>query len=185
VGKNELAILNYQKALEIDDKDFWSLVNLSALHEEGGEYALSEELINRAAMIEPDHYMVLFNKGVLAMRNHQNKLAMECFNKTILIEPSYGYAYLNKGVILRDMGMLEEAIKVFGIGIKNCEDGVYLAYNRACCYLKLGDVATCEKELLVILKEYPEMSDYMQEDKELEHLIKTSSKIKEILRKDK
>ncbi len=87
----------------MDEKDFWSYVNLSSIYEEVGLLEKALCLADKALELYPNHYMPLFNKGVVYKKLNKLEEAISNYKLSIEDNENYSYSYLNLAVIYKEL----------------------------------------------------------------------------------
>ena len=81
--KNDEAVANYSKILEIDASRIDILFNLSFLYYNIGNMDKADEYNNRVLKLEADHVSALYNKGAIAATRGDTETAREIWNRII------------------------------------------------------------------------------------------------------
>jgi len=81
--KNDEAVANYNKILEIDPSRIDILFNLSFLYYNLGNMNKADDYNNRVLKLEPDHVSALYNKGAIAATRGDTKTAREIWNRIV------------------------------------------------------------------------------------------------------
>jgi tetratricopeptide (TPR) repeat protein len=97
-GQYDKAIVEYNKALELNSQNFEAYVNRGNAYEAMGanEDAITD--YNRAIEINPNYGGAYMNKGVVYARMGQYDQAISNISKGIDIEPKNGEMYFNRAV---------------------------------------------------------------------------------------
>ncbi len=173
IGHVNEAIENYKKVLEIDPYDFWTCINLGSIYEQSNENQKALTLMKNAYQVDREHHMVLYNLGVIYKKLNQLEQAIFYYEEAIKVKEDYAYSYLNLAIIYKEQEAYYQAIKTITIGIDH-NPRTFLFYNRACCYLLNDQPKEAEKDILTVIKQSPEMVDYLIDDEELEGFISQS-----------
>jgi len=81
--KNDEAVANYGKILEIDPLRIDILFNLSFLYYNLGNMDKADEYNNRVLKLEPDHESALYNKGAISATRGDTETAREIWNRIV------------------------------------------------------------------------------------------------------
>lgn len=81
--KNDEAVMNYNKILEIDPSRIDILFNLSFLYYNIGNMDESDRYNNRVLKLDPEHVSALYNKGAITATRGDTETAREIWNRII------------------------------------------------------------------------------------------------------
>ena len=81
--KNDEAVANYSKILEIDPSRIDILFNLSFLYYNLGNMDKADEYNNRVLKLEPDHVSALYNKGAISATRGEAETARDIWNRIV------------------------------------------------------------------------------------------------------
>lgn len=131
----ELAMQEFDNALELDDSDYKAYINRSNYLREQKEFDKALEDINKAVEI-CNCYEGYFNRGGLYMSINQPDKAIADFSKAIELQPNEVNAYMNRGNLYRDNGKRDLALQDYtkALSIKETFDTYNnrgLLYNQA------------------------------------------------------
>jgi len=79
----------------------------------GQKFALAEQLLERAVMLEPRHKTAWKLLGAVRLAQQENAAAIEAFRKQIELEPSDEFAYQGLGLAQAALGQYDDAIASF------------------------------------------------------------------------
>ena len=68
---------------------------------------------NRVLTFDPDHLIVIHNKGIVFRNLDRNNEAIECFNKLITLQPNESNYYFDKGVSFKILKNYDEALQCY------------------------------------------------------------------------
>jgi tetratricopeptide (TPR) repeat protein len=111
--KYDKAMNCYDKALEIDYKNFNALNNKGYAFMTIGDFIKAQKYFDKALKIEPENPLVLYNKGLFYEKKAEYKEALKWYNKLLKIKPNHTNALNAKGRILNEIDKEDEAILVF------------------------------------------------------------------------
>jgi len=109
-GLFDLAIQEYNKALELDPDNLDVLVNLGAAYLQKGLPERSTQILNRALSRKPDHPLALFNLGKAYLYREDAEKALETFEKARLVMPSDLDVHKSIAQCLSLLGRKSEAV---------------------------------------------------------------------------
>lgn len=93
----------------------------------------TEELIatsNALLVVYPDHYEILFDKGVALSRLGWTEEAVAAYDAVLTIKPDHLKALYNKGIVLAELGRTEEAIEAYDKALAIKPDYPEALYNK-------------------------------------------------------
>ena len=100
MGDNTGALVEYDRALDIDGSHATLLANRGALLGAMGRYAAAERDLKKVLRVEPAHLEALFNLGVVMTRKGLWSEAVSQLRRVVEIDPSRGAAYFYLGEAL-------------------------------------------------------------------------------------
>ena len=104
LGKPDLAIEDFEKAIEIDPDVASAYVNLGQAYNILGDYAKALEAFNKAISLDPSDCRAHNNRGIAYAKLGNRKEAIEDFNSAIAINPEDGRAYFNRSLLFGELG---------------------------------------------------------------------------------
>ncbi len=107
------AVLELQRALEINPRHFWSWFQLGIRHEELKENVLAVGDHSACIALWPEFPWGHFNRGVLLNKLGKKGEARADFTVALRLDPNFAQAYFNRGLIASDLGRPEEALADF------------------------------------------------------------------------
>jgi tetratricopeptide (TPR) repeat protein len=109
-GQLDLALADYNRAIEIDPKYFEAYNNRGVLYMSRGDNKRALQEFDRAIKINPKYALAHNNSGEAFENMDQFQEAMAAYNRAIALDPSYAPAFANRGDIWRKMGNRDNAI---------------------------------------------------------------------------
>lgn len=130
-GEYDLAISEFDKALEIDPLAAETYNNRGITYSKKGQYDLAISDFTKALGIKPDMAKAHYNRGLTYAEKGQYALALQDFDRSLELDPVHAPVYVNRGSVhahlacsdwekacrLGNCHHLEEAVKV-GLCIK-------------------------------------------------------------------
>ena len=110
---SELAIMSFQRVLEILPENVSMLLNLGIAMSVQGDHESAIKQFKKALSINPDFTEAYNSMGSAVMEQGKLDEAIEAYQKAVSIKPDYAQAYYNMGNALRGQGKLEEAIEAY------------------------------------------------------------------------
>jgi tetratricopeptide (TPR) repeat protein len=139
-GNVDEAIVQYQKALQIDPDNARVHGNLgNALLKKGNvDEAIAH--FQRALQIDPDSVEAHNNLGNALLKEGNVDEAIVQYQKALQINPDYAKAHYNLGCALFQKGNVDEAIEHFQRALQINPDSMEAHYNLSCALLQKGNV---------------------------------------------
>jgi len=160
MGKNDMAVTHYKKAVEID-KDFVEIYENKKKVQDATDFARNEDHCNeliktgdqllhdnqfeeavncyeKALLIEADNPYVIHNMGTAFKSMGQIDKAILYYEKTINIDPNHFNAYYNMGVALQEKGKVDQAISAYKKAIEQKPDFLNALNNLGNAYNASG-----------------------------------------------
>lgn len=138
VGDTVKAIINFQKAIEIDNNDYDSQIILAKIYL-AQKNKLALEYINAALRVKPNDIDALFARATFWQNEKQYKMALIDYGKVIEKNKEYYQCYYNVGYINFETGYIKEAIYNFDKCVRMMNDFLPAYYMRGLCYEMLND----------------------------------------------
>jgi len=112
-GRIEDAIVEHEKALELDPEFVQAHANLIILYGKTKQPQKAEEHFRAAVRLNPNHADSYYNYGVLLIEERKYEEAEAAFKKAVEINPFHSQAWLNLGVMRERQGRLDEALQFY------------------------------------------------------------------------
>jgi tetratricopeptide (TPR) repeat protein len=109
LGRLDLAIEDFDRAIELDPSDHKAYTNRGMLYGKMGRFDKAIADFEQAIVLEPSHAEAYNNLGIAYAKVGLVDKALEQFNKTILIDPDQAMAYYNRGLLYLRTGDKERA----------------------------------------------------------------------------
>jgi serine/threonine protein kinase/Flp pilus assembly protein TadD len=103
-GKNDLALAEYKKALEINANDAEAIMNMAALYERMKHPEEAEANFKRAVALRPDYWGGHIALALFYDRQERYPESIEQLKRVIELTPDNTTAYGNLGIVYMDMG---------------------------------------------------------------------------------
>ncbi len=154
-GEYDSAILNYNRAIEIDPE-------LTTAYNNRGNAYLSKGLFNRAMVdfstalnIDPRNVNAYINRGRTYQAKGRYDWAIFEYNRAIEIDPEFPNAYYYRGLAYQSKGQLERAILDYKKAIKIDPKYTLVYLSRAEVHAELGKPEEAKKDLFKAIKLNP------------------------------
>lgn len=109
-GKLDEAEAQYNKLLEINDKNSFAYYNLGVVAQSNGKTDEAVSKYRKALELSPNYPPALFNLAIILTRNAQGRdEAVELYRKVVELEPENAGAMMNLGILLANRGETKEA----------------------------------------------------------------------------
>ncbi len=163
----DVAIQDFQHALEIDPEHTIALQNLGSAYRQQKLWPEAERVLKHALALNSDNAETNYSLGMVYAQQNETEQAYEYLQKALTARPAYPEALNNLGILYLRTGRPEEAKKSFEESIRLAPgyDQSYL--NLARVYSIEGDKKKAKAVLLELLKQHP---DHAQAKEELMHL---------------
>jgi len=179
-NRAESAVVNYEKAHNLNSSNLDTLYNWALILNQQGKYRLAITIIDKAIALN-DKLAQFHNVLGNAHKNleHYDE-AINAFNDAIIASPTDFYAWHNLGVTYRIIGKPKEAIscyhKVMSAGASIPE----FHFNLGCAYYDLAEIKQAEKALKQAIQLRP---NYVMAHEAINNLYWENSQKKEFLAK--
>ncbi|MDP8212361.1 MAG: tetratricopeptide repeat protein [Candidatus Zapsychrus exili] len=145
-GQHDLAITDFSKTLDIDDR--FALVynnrGISFFHRKEYSSALAD--FNKSIRVEPLYDSAYFNRAKVYGILKEYELALKDYNRVIKIKPRHEKAYIERGLIFALTKNFEFAVSDFSKAIEITPQNIMLYQNRAVVYKAMGEQAKAQED---------------------------------------
>lgn len=175
-GENSLkAIKHYEVAIKLNDKNFWSFLNLGSIYERHNMNEKALDYFLKAYEIDNNKSMICYNIGVTYYKLKKYEQALEFYNKELEQENPFKSTFYNLGILYKEGFKDYDKSKYYYLkGLENNEEDYNIWYNLGCIHALLQDYQNaydCFKYIYYKKKEY---LNYLDEDQELNEFRQTS-----------
>ncbi|NJO65328.1 MAG: tetratricopeptide repeat protein [Richelia sp. RM2_1_2] len=132
--KWELALDDYNKAIQINSNDAKIYNNRGVLYDKQEKWELALADYNKTIQINPNLAQAYYNRGNIYSEQRKWKLALADYNKAIQINPNYANAYNNRGNLYYEQKKWELALSDFKKTIQINPNNASAYYNRGVLY---------------------------------------------------
>jgi len=137
-GDTQGALVEYDRALELDADHATLLTNRGALLGAMGRYAAAERDLKRVLRNDASHLEGLFNLGVVMTRKGLWSEAVQQLRRVVEIDPSRGAAYFYLGEALNKIDDLYGAMAAYQRAAELVPDHPRALYGLGIVYDRLG-----------------------------------------------
>ena len=143
-GDNEMALLAYRRALEINPRDGGALYNLGNLYKDQGRTKEALDFYQKALEAAPGTSDIYLNMGVIYGRRGEKDREKSLYQKALQVDPRNGRAYFNLGFLeetaagrLPSGGNPERALNLYQKSVEFDPANAEGYYNMGNIYAKL------------------------------------------------
>lgn len=140
VGDNAMALLAYQRALEINPRHSGALYNLGNLYKEQGRLKEAIGFYQKALDVDSRMADAYLNMGVIYGRQGEKEREKSSYQKAIEVDPGNGRAYFNLGFLEETAENLPGALELYQKSIALDPANTEGYYNMGNIYAKLNNV---------------------------------------------
>ena len=156
-GQQDLALQEFQKALDLEPRNPDALQGMARTYESLGRIKEAEEIFRKATILRPDYWDGYNKLGAFYFRQRRLPEAEVQYRRVLEITPDNGAAYSNLGVVLKQQEKAEEATAMYRKAIEL--NPTYSSYNNLANMLFnqqnfAGAAAMYEKALQLNDKDY-------------------------------
>jgi len=141
-GDHQEALINYQKAAELDPRNPEIYNNIGLVYKKLRMYDASLEQFMRALYIDPNFSKAYNNIGVVYYKKGNIKGAISNYKKAIQAEPENLETYNNLGIIYKKQNWLEKAQSVYNKAFKIDSEHPGTNYNLGLLYEEMGNMTS-------------------------------------------
>lgn len=136
LGKSELAISHYRKAIEIDHHFYPAKVNLAAQYNRAGDNTAAEKLLRQVLASQPEQYEVHYSLGLLLAETKQYEEAVLYLREAARGMPDRSRIRYNLGLLLQYVQKDEEAEAALKEAVSLAPDTPDYLYALAIFYIQ-------------------------------------------------
>jgi eukaryotic-like serine/threonine-protein kinase len=103
-GKHDLAVQEFQHALQLNARDADALSGVAHSYENAGRIQEAEDTFQKASALRPDSWVGNNDLGLFYDRQHKYKESIIALRKAIELTPDNAQVYLNLGAVYIDIG---------------------------------------------------------------------------------
>ncbi|MFH1564118.1 MAG: tetratricopeptide repeat protein [Nitrospirota bacterium] len=137
-GLYDQAILDYNKALEINPRCAEAYNNRGIAYKNKGLYDQAISDYNKAIEINPRYAEAYYNRGSAYYNKGLYDQAISDYNKALEINPRDAEAYNNRGIAYKNKGLYDQAISDYNKAIEINPRYANAYYNKALVCKKAG-----------------------------------------------
>ena len=167
-GNLELAIQQFQHALQIDPEHPIALQNLGSAYRQKNDWPKAKEALERSLSLIPDDAEANYSLGMVFAQQNDPDHAYEYLKKALAARPAFPEALNNLGILYLRTHRPEDAVRSFEecMRVAPAYDQAYL--NLARVYAIEGERAKAKLVLEQLLQQYPDHPGAKEGIKQLE-----------------
>jgi len=138
IGKYNIAILQYQKALRIAPEDAIIFLNMGLAYASDGKDIEAMECFQKVTEIDSCNAAAYYNMGLIYFHTGNTEKELECYQKAIELDSVFVMAYYNMGIIFYNKGETEKEMEYHQKAIEIGTDDGLEFYKLGMTYAKKG-----------------------------------------------
>ena len=169
-GENvKKAIYHYQESIKLNDKNFWSHLNLGSIYERYNENDKALNHFLKAYEIDKSKDMVSYNLGVVYYKLKDYEKSLSYYNDELTKETPFKSTYYNLGILYKDGFKDYQKAKYYYLkGLENNNEEYNIWYNLGCIHALLEDFENAFECFKFIYYKNKKYLNYLEKDIELE-----------------
>ncbi len=140
-GEPKKALLEFEKALELDAANAEALLNIGAIHQGEGKSELAQHFVQRALAVDPNSIGALAQLAEIQRDLGKLDEAIRLFAEALAIDDSHPFLFMGVGDVLQRAGRYEQAVAAFESVLELDPDSFKARYNLGVTYSNMGRVA--------------------------------------------
>ncbi len=129
-GESELALKDYNQAIQIDSKLAEAYLNRGELYSEKGEKELALKDYSQAIQINPEFTLAYFKRALFYETIKEKELALKDYSQAIQLDPEFALAYFNRANLYLEINRRQQAIQDFKAAAKLYHELEYSSLNE-------------------------------------------------------
>lgn len=168
------AIKHYKESIRLNDKNFWSFINIGSIYE---RFNYNEEALQyflKAYEVDNTKEMVCYNLGVAYYKLKQYDESLKYYLEELEKENPFKSTYYNLGILYKDGFKDYNNAKIYylkGLELNNEDYNIW--YNLGCIHVLLKDFKNAFECFKFIYYKNKKYLNYLDTDSELEEFRKT------------
>ena len=144
------AIKHYKESIRLNDKNFWSFINIGSIYE---RFNYNEEALQyflKAYEVDNTKEMVCYNLGVAYYKLKQYDKSLKYYLEELEKENPFKSTYYNLGILYKDGFKDYEKAKIYylkGLELNNEDYNIW--YNLGCIHALLKDFPLTDKPVWI------------------------------------
>lgn len=145
LGRKEDALKAYDKALEIDSENFYSLYQKGKILFDLDIKDRAFDAFNKILSLSSDNAELWYNKGNVLYHLERYEEAIEAFDHALNKDPNMVKAHHNKGTVFYHLELYEGAINYFNEALARDISLAQTYHNKGAAFYRLGRYEDCLK----------------------------------------
>ena len=158
LGLYDLAIANYDKAIQLEPNDANAYYNRGLAKGKLGEYFAAISDFDKAIQLKPNDAEAYIGRGLAKTGLGQHFAAISDYDKAIQLKPDYAFAYYNRGIAKATLDQLFAAISDFDKAIQLKPDYVNAYGNRGIAKGELGEYFAAISDFDKVIQLKPDLA---------------------------
>lgn len=158
-GKNELALNDFLRSVEINPARYNSRSNAGAILTDLHQYPEAAVHLDKALELKPGDEVSLFNRSIAYQYSGRLEDAKRDIEEVIRLKPENANYLLTRGAILINAGAFAQALEDLNKSIRINPKNHLAFSNRGLCYVRLGDIQNAYKDFTSTLTLKPDFPD--------------------------
>lgn len=155
IGDTAKAISSYETAIEQDNQNFNSFLNLGLIYS-ARKSPLALEYFNNALLVKPGNMDVLYAKAKLLQDIGKMDEAIASYQMILKLEPAHAFSLYNLGAIELELNKnLKGALEYFSKSISANPKYAEAYFARGVCYEELNDINNAKADYQMCLQLKP------------------------------
>ncbi len=118
LGYRTQAIAGFQKALEIEPRNYWALIALGVQYSKDHRWNLADQSYRKALALTPDNAEALYGLGVALYRQGRSRDALDTLNRAATVWPYDARIAEYRGIVLDSLGRSSQANDAFQTALR-------------------------------------------------------------------
>ena len=128
----------YDKILNLNPNDPYTLNNQGAIYSKLGRYDEALADYNRSLELRPDDPNTIYNRGLAYYKLERYDEALPDYNRSLELRPDHPNALCNRGATYSKLGRYDEALADYNHSLELESDDPTTLYNLACLFSLTG-----------------------------------------------
>ncbi|MEO2049990.1 MAG: tetratricopeptide repeat protein [Pirellulales bacterium] len=157
-SEQELAMADFQRALEFAPNHWRALHNRGVTHAQLGRFTEAFDDFNRVIELMPTFAKAYSNRATLYIQAGDLQAALEQFSQSIQLDGNLIAAQVGRGRVCHQLGRLEEALVHFSAAVKLEQDDAQIICSRADLLADMGQYRNAMADYASAIELNPEFA---------------------------
>ena len=145
LGRRDLAVAFYHKALGLQKTNRYALMGLGDLHYKERNYKDALTAWEQLLQIDPRLINIITMVGNIHRKLHNFEKAVDYFSAALKIAPHNNYAVFGMADALRGLGRYEQAAPYWDEIVREDPENAQVLTRAGDCFFRIGDLAKAER----------------------------------------